>query len=119
MKLAPKFRNRAAEPPCVGEPCGTGQHRREPLEDGASLLRHLPARGLAARWPRPGGMMNPSGKRQKKGIGNGKRGCSTRMRFNDTVLMEVVLAQRQTREPLAAEKRLVGSSGAVSMSRQG
>lgn len=69
------------------------------LRDGAAaglklLLYHLSLMRLGARWPRPGRVMNPSGKRHGRGIRNGKLGWSTRMRFYDTVLMEVVLALR-------------------------
>lgn len=55
----------------------------EPLELGA------PASSFPAR-----AAVNPSEKRHRRGIGNGKRGWSTRMRFYDTVLMEVFIALR-------------------------
>ncbi|XP_008639566.1 PREDICTED: sodium/bile acid cotransporter 7 [Corvus brachyrhynchos] len=70
-------RNHATEQPCVREPCGTGQprqHRWEPLRDSASPALSSPCSCDLERGGRAGaGLINPSGKRHKRGTGNGKR----------------------------------------------
>lgn len=101
------FGNRAAELPCVGEPCGTGQRRREPL-----AARAAPALSSPCPWTWSAGAVAGQ---DDESIGEvpqeGNREWKVRVEHQDEVfgyevLMEVVLALRQIKEPPAAGKWL-------------
>ncbi|XP_023782200.1 sodium/bile acid cotransporter 7 [Cyanistes caeruleus] len=89
MNFPKMFRNGAAELPWRESPAGRGSGGGSRWSTERLLLYPFPAN---ARRPWPGRTMNPSGKRHKRGIGNGQRGWSARIKFYDPVLMEVSIA---------------------------